>query len=192
MSGSPNPYESPRGIEATAELAADRVLTATFVVDEAWIAETTRMLTRRQDLAAGLAFGGIWLSCVAFGLFASANPSQPAAGLLVGMALGSVGGLFVGLPLFTAFRWYNQFHMRPKYPVGLCQVRIDLQELTITCADKCWTYPLKRVRQGVAGDAVNFRIVKSDNRFLVWETADFGDDDFTSWRSAVSERIKLW
>jgi hypothetical protein len=192
MSDSPNPYESPRGIEATSGLAADRVLTATFVVDEAWIAETARMLTRRQDMAGGVAFAGIFMSCMLIGVFAMATSWQPAAGLLVGLILGAVGGLVVVLPLCLAFSRYNRFHKRPKYPPGLCQVRIDLQELRISCGGQNLTYPLKLVRQGFLGDVVFFRIVNRDDRFLVRDSADFGDDDFLSWRLAVLQRIKLW
>jgi hypothetical protein len=192
-----NPYESPRGLDSTSGLAADRVLTATFVIDEAWQGQASSHLTDWQQQMVNRIFAVMILANAISGPFLYAE-APVLFGYLVGLCTGGLVGAFAGLAaaFFTGFGMsaWNSRYQRVNYTRGVARVLIDATYVRLHWDDHGSNhgrlFPLQLVRHTSLSKALHFRVAHVSDRFHVPASADFGEDDFSSWRTAVMRRVK--
>jgi hypothetical protein len=185
-----NPYASPQPAESCG-LDPNRLLTATFVVDERWQRRCAAVISLRQQRWLGL---GMILAVVtgAFGgaLWAIARERQDfiLVGAFAGLWIGAITGLISYWPAALMMSVWNRYYRPPACPLGVSRVLIDLARLTWESpsgfqewllTDAHWDFGRRQV----------FLLIKSADLVLQVEaTADFGLDDYASWSAELARR----
>jgi hypothetical protein len=189
-----NPYASPRGLSAGHESDPGRVLTATFIIDEAWQRVATDALTRWQMRLNDSVFIVVLLAGAVSGpLVFAEEPTwigRAIIGLCKGIFLGLAGCMVLAFVSGHLMSMWNRRFRPTTYPSGFGRILIDAKALTLECGVESHVFPLVVVRQNCLTEIAWFRIVGFDDRFHVPASADFGDEAFASWKKEVRKRIK--
>jgi hypothetical protein len=190
-----NPYASPQPAESGG-LDPNRLLTATFVVDQRWQRRCAAILSMQQRwwLGAGIVLFVLACALVGSEWARSARKETDFAvmGGLAGIWFGAIGGLLLILPAYMAVGFWNRFYRPPSCPLGPARLSIDLARITLECpsgtrewllTDAQWVYYSRQ--------QAHLFIKSADLVLLVEATADFGTDDYLSWSREMGRRTEL-
>jgi hypothetical protein len=187
-----NPYASPQPAEPDG-LDPNRLLTATFVVDERWQRKcATQVSLRQQSIMLRVAWVYLLIGSV-FGWYRVQVTSHPLHGAAFKVLLGVGSGAFAGMSMWALtlipLQFWNRFFGKSALPLGPIRITISPVMVTLETASLVGEWYLADLYLLEGRKQALLRINTEDLAILVPATADFGADDYASWSKELARRL---
>jgi hypothetical protein len=187
-----NPYASPQPAEPGG-LDPNRLLTATFVVDEGWRRKCAAQVSLRQQ-SIMLRVAWVYLLIGAsLGVYNTYFSGKAFHGSPFNVVLGVGSGVFAGLSMWALtlipLQFWNRFFGKSALPLGPIRITISPVMVTLETASLVGEWHLADLYLLEGRKQALLRINTEDLAILVPATADFGADDYASWIKELARRL---